>query len=88
MEARGHCLMAGYFTCVGDARRRDEDAEEEEEDEAAAGGEMYVKYDARLHGPRVPGRQPPLTVHFLKKFLTIVKRRCGCTPDSFPIFQI
>ena len=39
---------------------------------------MYVKYDARLHGPRVPGRQPPLTVHFLKKFLTIVKRRCRC----------
>jgi len=56
-------------------RRRDEEAEEEEEDEAAAGAEMYVKYNPCLHGPRVPGRQPPLTVHFLKKFLTIVKRR-------------
>lgn len=58
--------------------RRDEEAEEEEDDEAAAGEKMYVKYDPRLHGPRVAGRNPPLAVHFLKKFLTIVKRRCRC----------
>ncbi|KAK9821947.1 hypothetical protein WJX81_000309 [Elliptochloris bilobata] len=65
----------GFTTSSNAQDRRDEEAEEEEEDEAAAGSEMYVKYDARLHGPRVPRRQPPLTVHFLKKFLTIVKRR-------------
>ena len=82
-----HCLVAVYSTSAADARRRDEDAEEEEEDEAAAGGEMYVKYDARLHGPRVPGRQPPLTVHFLKKFLTIVKRRCRCSLYMFFMVQ-
>ena len=47
-----------------------------------------MKYDARLHGPRVPGRQPPLTVHFLKKFLTIVKRRCRCCPNKLSIVRL
>ena len=36
---------------------------------------MYVKYNSTLHGPLAPGGKPPLSVSFLRKFLTIVKRR-------------
>ena len=50
----------------------DEDEEEEREQE---GGDMYVKYNRTLHGPLAPGTRTPLSVNFLKKFLTIVKRR-------------
>ncbi len=39
---------------------------------------MYAKYDRCLHGPRAELTQPPLSVAFLKKFLTIIKRRAGC----------
>ena len=36
---------------------------------------MYVKYNSTLHGPLAPGAKPPLSVPFLRKYLTIVKRR-------------
>lgn len=36
---------------------------------------MYVKYNSTLHGPLAPGAKPPLSVNFLRKYLTIVKRR-------------
>eukprot|EP00884_Botryococcus_braunii_P006172 jgi/Botrbrau1/15556/Bobra.0273s0008.1 len=55
--------------------RDDVEMEEEEEDERDEEGDMYVKYDSRLYGPRVPGKPLPLSTHFLKKFLTVVKRR-------------
>ena len=35
----------------------------------------YAKYDRCLHGPAEAGEHPPLSVHFLRKFLTIIKRR-------------
>ena len=52
-----------------------QDAEDEDADPAAG---MYAKYDRCLHGPRAELNHPPLSVAFLKKFLTIVKRRAGC----------
>lgn len=55
--------------------RDDVEMEEEEEDERDQEGDMYVKYDSRLYGPRAPGKPLPLSTHFLKKFLTVVKRR-------------
>ncbi len=36
---------------------------------------MYVKYNSTLHGPLAPGAKPPLSVNFLRRYLTIVKRR-------------
>ena len=49
-----------------------QDAEDEDADPAAG---MYAKYDRCLHGPRSELAQPPLSVAFLRKFLTIIKRR-------------
>lgn len=52
--------------------------EEDEDDEAEARpkqADMYCKYNEVLHGPLAPGGKPPLSVPFLKKFMTIVKRR-------------
>lgn len=57
------------------ACRLAEDDEDENESEEATGGDMYVKYNSTLHGPLAPGAKPPLSVNFLRKFLTIVKRR-------------
>ncbi|CAL5229434.1 g12756 [Coccomyxa viridis] len=51
-----------------------EDAEDEDADPTAG---MYAKYDRCLHGPRAELTQPPLSVAFLKKFLTIIKRRAS-----------
>ena len=50
-----------------------EDDEDENQDRAE--GDMYVKYNSTLHGPLAPGAKPPLSVDFLRKYLTIVKRR-------------
>lgn len=52
-----------------------EDDEDENEAENNNSGDMYVKYNSTLHGPLTPGAKPPLSVPFLRKFLTIVKRR-------------
>lgn len=51
-----------------------EDAEDDDGDRDPT-ADMYAKYDRCLHGPRREGEHPPLSVHFLKKFLTIIKRR-------------
>ena len=60
-----------------------QDAEDEDADPTAG---MYAKYDRCLHGPRAELSHPPLCVAFLKKFLTIVKRRARCalmwTPEQ------
>lgn len=60
---------------VGFAYRLAEDDEDENEVAEASGGDMYVKYNSTLHGPLAPGAKPPLSVTFLRKFLTLVKRR-------------
>ena len=60
----------------------DEDEEEAGGREQGADGGMYVKYNATLHGPLTPGSKPPLSVAFLKKFLTIAKRRGRCAPQA------
>ena len=52
-----------------------QDAEDEDADPTAG---MYAKYDRCLHGPRSELTQPPLSVAFLRKFLTIIKRRARC----------
>lgn len=36
---------------------------------------VHVRYDARLYGPRVPGRPEPLTQAFLKKYIAFAKAR-------------
>ncbi len=54
---------------------RAQDAEDEDADPTAG---MYAKYDRCLHGPRSELTQPPLSVAFLRKFLTIIKRRARC----------
>lgn len=36
---------------------------------------VRVRYDARLYGPRVPGRPEPLTQAFLKKYIAFAKAR-------------
>jgi DNA replication licensing factor MCM3 len=36
---------------------------------------MYVKYDARLYGPRVAGQREPLSLPFLKKYVAFAKQR-------------
>lgn len=56
-----------------------QEAEVEDADPAAG---MYAKYDACLHGPRAELTHPPLSVAFLKKFLTIIKRRARS--DNLP----
>ena len=65
-----------------------EDADEEDGDRDPQ-ADMYAKYDACLHGPREAHEHPPLSVHFLKKFLTIIRRRArwaacsgSCTRSS------
>jgi len=42
---------------------------------AGPDGGMHVTYDARLYGPRAPGKPLPLSSAFLRKFLALVKRR-------------
>ena len=54
---------------------RAQDGEDEDADPTAG---MYAKYDRCLHGPRSELTQPPLSVAFLRKFLTIIKRRARC----------
>ena len=54
---------------------RAQDAEDEDADPTAG---MYAKYDRCLHGPRSELTQPLLSVAFLRKFLTIIKRRARC----------
>ena len=39
------------------------------------GGDMYVKYNSILHGDLRPGQKPPLSVNFIRKFLSTAKRR-------------
>ena len=53
-----------------------QDGEDEDADPTTG---MYAKYDRCLHGPRSELTQPPLSVAFLRKFLTIIKRRARCT---------
>lgn len=48
---------------------------------------MYAKYDRCLHGPRAELTHPPLSVAFLKKFLTIIKRRARCASVSLDWHQ-
>ncbi|KAK9824374.1 hypothetical protein WJX72_009826 [[Myrmecia] bisecta] len=60
---------------VNEQQQREDDNEEEDEEGGEQESEMYAKYDPRLHGARVPGQKEPLTLTFLKKFITIVKRR-------------
>lgn len=57
-----------------------EDAEDDADGERDPTADMYAKYDACLHGPRAPGEHPPLSLHFLKKFFAIIKRRARCRP--------
>ena len=40
--------------------------------------------DRCLHGPRAELTHPPLSVAFLKKFLTIIKRRARCARSATP----
>ena len=67
-----HAMMAPAPShCSASAQ----DAEDEDADPTAG---MYAKYDRCLHGPRSELTQPPLSVAFLRKFLTIIKRRARC----------
>lgn len=54
-----------------------EEAEEDDEDRDPQ-ADMYAKYDACLHGPRAEGDHPPLSMHFLKKFFSVIRRRARC----------
>ena len=64
-----------------------EDLEEEEDEEERQGpqGDMYVKYNACLHGRRqedgsIAEQQPPLSVPFMKKFFKLAKSTCRQVP--------
>ncbi|GAB4814312.1 hypothetical protein N2152v2_001358 [Parachlorella kessleri] len=59
----------------------------EDDDDQRKSGEtpMYVKYDARLYGPRQPGHKEPLSIPFLKKYIAFAKQRFAApelTPEA------
>lgn len=66
---------------AGDDRYIDNLEEDEERERGIT--PMYVKYDARLYGPRKPGQKEPLSLPFLKKFIAFAKQRFA-TPELTP----
>ena len=71
--------------------RLEDDLEDEEEDEEQHNpqADMYVKYNACLHGitrdPEIDDiveQDPPLSVPFMKKFFQFAKNRCRCRLPS------
>lgn len=58
---------------------------EEDEDRERGITPMYVRYDARLYGPRQPGKREPLSIPFLKKYVAFAKQRFAApelTPEA------
>ncbi len=81
--------LAGCIRRVVSCRLEDDLEMEEAEDEDGERdpqADMYAKYDACLHGPRAEGEHPPLSLQFLKKFFSIIKRRARCSKQ--PLNQV
>ena len=61
--------------CRMDMELDDDDDNENDANNPDQRKGMYVKYDRKLHGPKVPGQKDPLSTNFLKKFIKIAKNR-------------
>jgi DNA replication licensing factor MCM3 len=87
-EIAEHVLGQHRYRAPGDDGKNagdDRYIENLEEDEERERGitPMYVKYDARLYGPRKPGQKEPLSLPFLKKYIAFAKQRFAA-PELSP----
>ncbi|PSC70868.1 DNA replication licensing factor MCM3 [Micractinium conductrix] len=89
-EIADHVLGQHRYRAPGDDGKNGGDdryVENLEEDEERERGvtPVYVKYDARLYGPRRPGQKEPLSLPFLKKYIAFAKQRFAApelTPEA------
>ncbi|KFM25074.1 DNA replication licensing factor MCM3-like protein 3 [Auxenochlorella protothecoides] len=85
-----HVLGQHRYRAPGDDGRNGGDDRyvenlEEDEDRERGITPMYVRYDARLYGPRQPGKREPLSIPFLKKYVAFAKQRFAApelTPEA------
>ncbi|KAL4433110.1 hypothetical protein ABPG77_006537 [Micractinium sp. CCAP 211/92] len=87
-EIAEHVLGQHRYRAPGDDGKNagdDRYVENLEEDEERERGitPMYVKYDARLYGPRKAGQKEPLSLPFLKKYIAFAKQRFAA-PELSP----